>query len=440
MNIKYAYVLALSAASLCFSANAQSLQDAHTDSLIHSTKIIGIDGGRSTLTADDTLRVYRQIAKFYYDQFRHTQDPGSPYFLFISKENSMAMGIGGCVRMRGWYDIGAAVPGNGFSPYSIPMNPDPANRNKLGTTPSGTCLFFRLIGNNNLFGDYQAYIEANFNGYGGRDFHLKKAYVSFRDFTVGYASSSFSDPNAVSPTVDAAGPNNKLDHTTVLVRYSPRLASHVLAGVSVESPDTYVGADAVRTEARSSYIPDFAGFIQYDWGVEHSQHVRFSAVYRSLPYRDLVDAANCNKTGWGVQLSSVSHPANPLTLYVTANYGAGYAGMGGDLLAGAYDLVGDPDRPGRLYAPRSFGWSLGLQYNFTHNLFMSVTGSQTRFLPSKAVDPGEYKYGMFGAVNVFYNPVPRVQIGAEFDLGKRQDFSRHHRYARRVGLMAQVSF
>lgn len=332
---KVKVLLVATAATAAVAANGQSLYDAQIDSTAKSSKIINIDGNTASKTPEEIANLRRRVAQFYYDQFRHSQDPGAPYFIFMSKDNNMMMGLGGTIRMRGWYDFGAAVPGNGFSPYSIPMDPSPANHNKLGTTPAGTCLFFRIIGTHSKFGDYQGYIEANFNGYGGRDFHLKKAYVTVRNVTVGLASSSFSDPAAVPSTVDASGPNNKLDHTTVLVRYSPRLAKHVLAGVSVESPDAYVAADGVSTLSRSSYVPDFAGFIQYDWGVAHSEHVRFSAVCRSLPYYDVLKETNHCREGWGVQLSSVSHPADPLTLYVTANYGAGYAGMGGDLLSGA---------------------------------------------------------------------------------------------------------
>ena len=93
-----------------------------------------------------------------------------------------------------------------------------------------------------------------------------------------------------------------------------------------------------------------------------------------------------------------------------------------------------------MYAPRSFGWNVGVQYNIRHNLFVSVMGSQTRFLPSQEVSPDEYKYGLMGAVNVFWNPIPRVQLGAEFDLGERMNFSGAHRYARRFGLMGQLTF
>lgn len=114
-------------------------------------------------------------------------------------------------------------------------------------------------------------------------------------------------------------------------------------------------------------------------GVRNSQHIRLSALYRSLPYRDLVAGKNYNPAGWGIQLSSVSHPVDAITLYATASYGAGYAGMGGDLVIGRYDLLPDASVDGKMYAPRSFGWNVGVQYNIRHNLFVSVMGSQTRF-------------------------------------------------------------
>lgn len=39
---------------------------------------------------------------------------------------------------------------------------------------------FRVLGRNKSLGDYQLYIETNFNGYASRDFHLKKAYAMLK--------------------------------------------------------------------------------------------------------------------------------------------------------------------------------------------------------------------------------------------------------------------
>lgn len=405
------------------------------DSLVCRTRLIPVDGGK--LTPQERDSVYGLISAYYYDQFRHSQDPDAPYFIFLSKDAGMMMGIGGVVRMRGWYDWGGAIPANGFVPALIPIPSDPASPRKFGTTPAGTTLFFNVLGHYDKVGDYRLYIEANFNGYKSRDFKLKKAYAQVGDFTVGLASSTFSDPAAVAPTVDAQGPTNKVSPTNVLVRYMPAFGKFTF-GVSVETPEASIGADGVNTRPASAWIPDGAALVQYEWA--RGQHVRLAGIVRTLGYRNLIEQRNVNKIGWGLQLSSVARPVSPVTTYLTFNCGAGYGSLCNDLIAVTNDLVPDPERPGMLYAPFSFGYCAGVQYNFRPNLFSTVQFSQTRYLPSRDIASDSYKYGYCLTVNLFWNPVERIQVGAEFDFGKRQNFSGAHRYARRIGALVQFSF
>lgn len=425
--------------STCAHAQSKPLADRQIDSLAESHKIVYIDGHPADMQTQAYVDSIRQkILAFYYDQFRHFSDPAAPYFLFMSKDAQLAMGIGGCVRMRGYYDWGGAIPASGFAPYLIPMHPFPTDMRHLGTTPSGTALFFRVLGRNKSLGDYQLYIEANFNGYESRGFRLKKAYAVINDLTIGYASSTFSDPAALPPTVDAQGPNNKISPTSVLVRYMPTFKERWTVALSVETPEPSLAVDNEATENVSVWMPDFAAFGQYQWAP--GQHVRLAGIVRTLSYRDIIEGRNHNTVGWGLMLSSVARPTYAVTTYANVCYGHGYQSLGGDLLIGSYDLIGDPARPGRLYSPASFGWCFGVQYNFRPELFVSLSASQTRYLPSKAVSPDEYKYGLFGAVNVFWNLTPRMQVGAEFDLGERRNFSGEHRRAKRFGAMAQFSF
>jgi len=409
------------------------------DSIVASQKVVMLGGDKPTRETEchkDSVKYI--IERFYYDQFRHFQDPEAPYFLFMSRDAQLAMGIGGAVRMRTYFDWDGAIPAAGFAPYLIPMDPDPAKMRKFGTTPSGTCLFFRVIGRNKSLGDYSLYIEANFDGYNGRDFHLKKAYASINEFTIGYASSTFSDPAAVPATVDAAGPNNKLSSTSVLVRWMPKIGNHWVLAISAETPSSSIAADNADTKKVDDWIPDGAAFVQYEWG--RTSHVRIAGIVRSLSYRNLRTEKNHYLAGWGLQLSAVGHPCAPLTLYGTFNFGKGYAGLQGDLLAGAYDLIGSPEEPGRLYAPRSYGWCVGVQYNILTNLFVSTAMSQVRILPSGTVNGDEYRRGLFGDINVFWNITPRIQVAAEFDFGRRTNSDGRARWAKRVGALCQFSF
>ena len=186
------------------------------------------------------------------------------------------------------------------------------------------------------------------------------------------------------------------------------------------------------------WVPNLAAFSQYEWAP--NQHVRLAGILRTLPYRDLVVGENRNQMGWGVQLSSVMRPWKPLTLYFMGNYGRGISSLTGDLIMGNYDLVNRLDHPGEMYAPRLFGWYGAAQYHFTPNLFTGLTFGQLRYLPEQGQAPAEYKYGLYSALNLFWNITPRIQVGGELNLGKRENVDGASRWARRVSVMTQFSF
>ena len=87
--------------------------------------------------------VEKMLNMFYVNQFRHFQDPRAPYFMFMSKSNNLAMGIGGVVRIRGYYDWNGSIPISGFSPYFIQIPKDPTSMRRLAATPRGTGLFLQ---------------------------------------------------------------------------------------------------------------------------------------------------------------------------------------------------------------------------------------------------------------------------------------------------------
>lgn len=412
--------------------------DVMMDSLRSHHKIIYIDGEPVSLTEEHADSLKHLIDMFYFDQFRNFSDPAAPYFLFMSKDAKLSMGVGGCVRLRGWFDWGGAVSSNGFAPYLIPMNPEPTNMRRFATTPSGSSLFFRVIGRNKKLGEYQLYIEGNFNGYNGRDFHLKKAYAILNEWTIGYANSTFSDPAALPPTVDASGPNNKVSSTSVLVRWMHPFKKRWTVAVSLETPASQPGVDNKLSEKVNDWLPDAAAFIQYAWG--RSEHIRLAGIVRTLSYRDKIKAQNHTIPGWGLFLSGVGHPHPAVTLYGNICSGQGFESLSGDMKIGNYDLTADPDNPGKMYAPWALGWNIGIQYNFLSNLFASVSFSESRYLPQKMVSDTEYKWGNYLAANVFWNITPRIQCGLEFDTGERKNFNGNRRRAQRFGALAQFSF
>ncbi len=70
----------------------------------------------------------------------------------------------------------------------------------------------------------------------------------------------------------------------------------------------------------------------------------------------------------------------------------------------------------------------------------SVTFGQARNMMSAPREADGYKYGLYGAANVFYYFTPRISVGAEANFGRRQIFDGNHAWARRIGAMCQFSF
>lgn len=405
---------------------AERLKDSH--------KIIYVgDGERASQDS-----IMQAVSLFYADQFRHFQDPLAPYFLFMSKDARLAMGIGGCVRMRGWGDFDGSVPVNGFIPYMIPVPRDKDQMRRIGGTPGGTALFFKVIGRNKLLGDIIGYIQCDFSGPDNVIFKLKKAYVTMSDWTIGYAPTTFSDPAAQAPVIDGGGQNGKTTHTDLLIRWMHDFNSHWGMAASVEIPESKVDADGVMTKKLDDYLPDVSAFVQYKWG--HDEHIRLSGILRSLPYRDLVNDRRHTVVGWGLQASAMFYPLNSLGVYMLCNTGKGYQSYLADMSIGAYDLVADATTPGRLYAPLAVGLNFGVKYNFTPTLYACAALGRVGYYPDYKVDGSDYRYGLYGAFNVFCDLTPRLQVGAEYLIGSRHNFNGEHNHANRIDLLFQFSF
>lgn len=380
------------------------------------------------------------VARFYADQYRHAQDPKAPYFMFMSRDASVAMGIGGKLEGLAMYDWGTSIDGTDFAPALIPVPRNGADPTRFQTSIAQTSLQLVVLGHSNRLGNYSVKIQGKFSGAKGT-FQLKNAYATLEDWTLGYTKSTFCDPAAEPSSVETDGPNSEVSATRFLGRWMHSFKNGIGVALSAEDPDyDYAVTDGINAVS-SSYIPDFAGFVQYSWG-GGDQHVRLAGIVRPMRYRDLTSGDNRHAVGWGLNLTTVFRPVDPLTIYAAANTGRGISSMVNDLSFLSCDLIARADKPGEMYAPRSYGWYASLQYNFRPNLFSTVIFGQERLLLDKgsAPDASNYKYGLYGVANIFWDITPRCQVGAEFDIGKRMNFDGDNRVAYRIGALASFSF
>lgn len=112
----------------------------------------------------------------------------------------------------------------------------------------------------------------------------------------------------------------------------------------------------------------------------------------------------------------------------------------GDLSIGNYDLAYDSRHPSELYAPWAMGLNFGAQYNFRPNLYTCIVLAEARYFPRYGAAGDEYKYGLYGAWNLFWEPTSRIQCGVEYLAGRRNNIDHTHATANRVDVLFQFSF
>ncbi len=414
-------------------AYPRSSQRTMAQEIAKDTKYIYINGDRYEREPSDSVKSL--VEQFYSDQYRQFYDPHAPYFMFLTKNADMALGIGGRVILRGWGDWNGSQDSYEFFPYDIAVPSNPTERKAIGASPSQSAIFLTLLGRNERLGHYMVSVKG---GVKNRNFVLKDAFIRLNDWAVGYASTTFSDDDALAPTVDAQGPNGQVSKSAMLVRYFHDFKGGWSVAGGVEFPSSDQTQIEGETEKCRDFVPDVVGLAQYQWDGGDS-HVRASGIFRLMSYRDLLTARNRNVVGWGAQLSGRWQMLHPLALYYQGVVGRGIGSYCGDLSEGSYDLVPDEGRHGTLKAPLSLGLTAGLQYDFSKKVFACLALGECRYFDSRA-EGSAYKYGLYGAVNVFWNITPRIQGGAEYIIGKRKNFDGASATSDRIDMLISFSF
>lgn len=369
--------------------------------------------------------------------------PGMPRFAIVGKEKKFYLGVGGYAKTTVSFDWGNPIRNaTNFTTSAIPMSQPAGNGGLIQFSAATSNLFANFValpGNKNQLG---VYISGNFlgNDYG---FELQFAYLTYRGFTVGYNYGLFSDVAAAPPTIDYENAPGFTIVPNAVVDYVYKIDSKWSVGIGAELPI----ASATTNEATymvNQRIPDIPAYVQYSWG-KGSSWLRFSAIMRNMQYRDVIADKNRNNTGWGIKMSGSAALCSKLTAFYQAAYGKGITSYFQDIYDGGLDMVPDASDNGRLETVKAWGGYVGLQYNFSKNVYASATYSQVRDYAPEYADGqvawgNQYEYAQYVVTNVFWKLTPNLQMGVEYLWGKRADMDGTSRHNNRVQSMLQLNF
>ena len=383
------------------------------------------------------------------DDFMETRRCGfqqahNPQFIFSTRNNRFALGIGGIVTLRTSYDFNGAMGNIDFIPYDIPMSRGYANRQRVMMDASTSRLFLKAIINSRMLGRVHIYTDMDFRG--GDEFsylpRLRSAYVEVGGFTIGRDVTTFCDLAAAPETIDFQGPNAYNFAFNEMIRYEYSfLRNHLTVGVAAEMPQV----SATYGEHFSPIyqrVPDGIAYIQYAWGENRSSHIRASGVIRDMYLHDNVNGKNTTQLGWGAQFSGHIDLGRWVDLYMNGVYGRGITPYIQDLAGAPYDFAYNPSNPERMQTMPMWGWQAAAQINIIPGKMWLAGGySEVRlekhngYLSDNQYHKGNYIFG-----NAFCNLSPNFTIAVEYLHGSREDMGGSKSSANRVSLMARYNF
>lgn len=437
MNYTSIFAAALAAAALLPGVTRAQSPDADDDDV----RIMFVRTARDTVVAH-ILKDGRPVEK---------DAIPVPHFAIKTSDNKFIMTIGGQLNTIVGVDMGndlyaACDESADFVTSSIPVPPLPGHKSAFFINPFQSVVDMQVVGLGGTDDQITGYIKIGTNG-SSSALKIKKAYLSWRGFTAGLKSTLFKDGDACQPpTIDPQGPPGTVSETVYEVCYETPRYRGFKAGVGVDIPTYYassgryhghdyqswegkdiVGQVVCDPEYYSQNVPDIPLYVE--WKHSDNNRIRLSGIVRTFNYRDLLENKRRDTVGWGIMLSGNYSPVKPLIFYLQAVYGKGIGAYIQDMQGLPLSFTPQGSHPGKMTPTPMMGFNFGLTYNISPKWQVNAVVSESRYWSVKpyaidaTVDPGNkdnYKWGVYGAANVFYNISSYLQVGLEYIYGHRK--------------------
>ncbi len=265
---------------------------------------------------------------------------------------------------------------------------------------------------------------------------LRHAWGEYGQFGGGQTESTFMDLDIFPNILDYWGPNGMVFFRNVQLRWTPWSGEYSNAMISLERPgasaDGGLYADRIELQnvrARFRW-PDVAGHVRWGgkWG-----HVQASGIVRDMKWDDLLpnDPINLDGhvIGWGAHLSSNINIKKDV-VHLSAIYGKGVENYMNDapIDVGIVNNFSNPVRPILGTPLPVLGVVSFLDHVWSDKFTSSIGYSMVHITNSDGELPVAFKRGQYGIANLLYYPAKPVLLGAEFQWGRRSDFSNGYTY------------
>jgi DcaP outer membrane protein len=266
---------------------------------------------------------------------------------------------------------------------------------------------------------------------GQTTFRLRHAYGQLGQFGAGQTWSPFMDIGVFPNTVEYWGPNGMVFFRNLQVRWMPIRGTKGSVTIALEKPggsgDQGVYADRIELsniKPRFNF-PDLSGNarIVRNWG-----YLQMAGIVRKIGWVDTSgNPVNLggSAVGWGVDLTSNLNLSKTNVAKLAFSYGDGIENYMNDAPVDIGVQKNPPNSsvPIKGVALPVLGVVAFLDHTWSEHFTSSAGYSFLNIQNSNAQLPTDFHQGDYAVANLLYHPIPRVTTGAEFQFGRRVNFS-----------------
>ncbi len=285
------------------------------------------------------------------------------------------------------------------------------------------------------YGDFKTIFEFELFGTGvdsgQTTFRLRHAWGELGALGAGQYWSPFTDPDVYPNSLEYWGPTGIPWYRNVQLRYTPLNTDTSNFMVALARPgasgDQGVYSDRIELSGIKARfpIPDFAAAYKYSqsWG-----YVRTAGMLRKINWDDTLDDAldlSGDATGWGLNVSSSLKAGKNDVIRAQFTFGEGIENEMNDspIDIGIENNLSNPVTPLVGKALPITALSIFVDHTWNEQFSSAIGYSRQDIDNTDAQGPSAFKNGQYALGNLLYYPVKNVMFGAEFQWGRRTNFS-----------------
>ncbi len=289
--------------------------------------------------------------------------------------------------------------------------------------------------NSTPFGNLKTIFEFELFGVGvdagQTTFRLRHAYGELGHFGAGQTWSPFMDIDVFPNSIEYWGPNGMVFFRNVQIRWIPVAKGNSNIVIALERPGATgdEGIYAGRVEL-AGIVPQFKWpdvSFHARWAGE-KRYVQVAGIWRKIAWVDTTaHAFNFSgiANGWGVNVSSnIDFTEKDIGKFQVV-YGRGIENYMNDapIDIGVKNNFTNPVSPVLGTALPVLGVVAFLDHTWNDKFTSSAGYSLVNITNSNAQLPSDFHQGHYALANLLYHPLKRVMMGAEFQWGRRLNFT-----------------